>query len=68
MQDEYGRIFECPNCNSQRIIPIGKERNCFIYICHSCRFTSHSLGFRAVPKESIPKVKEVNPSRRDSYE
>lgn len=61
MKDENGRILECPHCRSQRITPIGKERNCFIYICNSCRFTSPKLGFRAIP------LMLFNPSKRDSY-
>jgi len=68
MKDEYGRIVECPKCNSQECYPgqiFGKGRQ--VIRCYECGYTAIPKDFRMVPyvpKATVSIKEEFNPSRR----
>lgn len=61
MHDEYGRVFQCPKCDSTniRVVHIafaskGRLR------CEDCGYQARHEYFKAIPEDAI----RYNPSRR----
>lgn len=63
MNDEYGRTYQCPKCQSYIIVVVhqafaSKGR----LHCLSCNYQGRHEDFRAIPEEAIKK--HFNPTRR----
>lgn len=71
MLDRYGRIIQCPNCNSFTVAKTTEKLPMLLkYECENCGYKEIEKHFRAVPiKDDWIEIEEkeegeFNPSRR----